>query len=178
MEVDRDEAPDEAPDGAPSGVDAFIEAVSLQAGLVPDNAQGKVRFVLRIGEDYAFIRMRDVWRPRRFLGQMAGVPPIQFGTRGFDSAIVDDSNPARHYTAFVFVGFWLPGLLAILFLWAWEGLGFVRYRGLWSRQDIACGYVGIRHGRLVRRYGPHILPGLIAGDVAAPPSDETGLGDG
>ena len=148
------------------GVDAFIADVSRHVAAAKPGRRGCERLVNAIARDYAYIQLRDVDRPLRFLRQMAGAPPIQFGTDGFASALVDDLHPARHYTAFVFIGYWLPRLPAILFLWAWEIVGFIRYRGHWSQNDINSGYVGIRHGRLVRRYGPSVLPGLIAADVA------------
>ena len=101
----------------------------------------------------------------RFLRQMAGAPPLQFGVEGFRRDLVDDLNPARHYTAFVFTGYWLPRWAALLVLWLWEVAGFVRYRGEWSWPDVSSGQVGIRHGRLVARYGPTVLPGLMAADL-------------
>lgn len=155
---------------APSGVDAFIADVSHLACQFPDNRIQKVRFILHMGEVYAFIRLQDVWQPVRFLRQMAGAPPRSFGAAGFAPWLVDDANPARHYTAFVFTGFWLPHALALAVLYAWEIAGFVRYRGYWSPADVLSGKVGIRHGRLVRRFGPAILPALIAHDLADRPS--------
>ena len=80
--------------------------------------------------------------------------------------VVDDYNPARHYMAFVFVGYWLSTLPAEIVLWCWEIAGFIRYRGQWSPKDIVSGKIGIRHGRLVRRYGAPILPGLVAAELA------------
>lgn len=124
------------------------------------------RFVLEISDVYAFIRLRDLRRPLQFFKQLSGEPPLKFGTQGFKMSLVDDKHPARHYTAFVFVGYWLPAALALLTLWAWEILGFVRYGGHWSQPDLRCGIVGIRHGRRVRRYGPGVLPGLIKRDLA------------
>ena len=121
--------------------------------------------MLRISEDYAHIRLQDLWHPLRFFKQMAGKPPVQFGTEGFRKELVDDYAPARHYTAFVFTGFWLSYPLAVAALWGWELLGFVRYGGKWSKNDMRMGYVGIRHGRQVRRYGPAILPQLIRRDL-------------
>ena len=150
-----------------NGVDGLISDVRRRAaGLSRDRHQTN-QFVLHIAEDYAFIRLQDVTRLRKFLGQMAGAPPIRFGTQGFRPAIVDDSNPARHYTAFVFVGYWLPALPAILTLWIWEIAGYFRYHFRWSANDIRCGLIGIRHGRLVRRHGPGILAQLIARDLKA-----------
>jgi hypothetical protein len=121
-------------------------------------------------EDYAFIRLQDIRHPLRFLKQMAGAPPWQFGPEGFRAQVVDDSNPARHYMAFVFLGFWFPHWLAILGLWMWEVAGFFRY-GYWASKDMLMGYIGIRHGRHVRDDGPVVLPGLIAAELADPPSD-------
>ena len=111
--------------------------------------------------------MRDITRPVRFLRQMEGAPPLTLGTAGFRPDLVDDANPARHYTAFVFVGFWLPYLPAIVVLWFWEVLGFIRYKGQWSPADIRMGYVGIRHGTLLRRSVPAVLPRLIERDLAS-----------
>ncbi|NJN84327.1 MAG: hypothetical protein HC802_19980, partial [Caldilineaceae bacterium] len=133
------------------GVDAFIVHMSatiqrlMQAGASSDRA------LLVLGEYYANICLRDATRPAQFLKQMAGAPPVGFGIEGFRTDLVDDQNPARHYIAFVFVGYWLPALFAVAVLWMWEMAGFVRYRGHWSQNDIRSGYVGIRHGRLLRK---------------------------
>jgi hypothetical protein len=143
----------------------LVQIIADYASQVPPNWRGSARFVLRIGEEFAFIRMADLWRPLRFLRQMAGAPPVQFGVQGFDPALVDDHNPVRHYIAFVVVGFWLPAALAWLTLIGWEGLGFLRYGGKWSQSDMLLGQIGLRHGRNVRRQGARILPGLIEKDL-------------
>ncbi len=130
--------------------------------------------VWRLGEDFAYICRQDVKHPLRFLRQMSGNPPIRLGNRGFRKDLVDDANPARHYIAFVVVGFWLPRPLADGVLWLWEIAGFVRYSGKWSRADIASGFLGIRHGRQVRREGVAVLPGLVARDLAEPSPDGSG----
>jgi hypothetical protein len=153
-----------------TGVDGLIAGVSLYVAEALRHGYGSGWFVRQISEQYAYIRLQDIGRPLRFLRQMEGDPPTVFGTRGFRRSLVDDRNPARHYMAFVFLGFWLPRLLAVLSLWMWEIAGFVRYRGLWSQRDMRSGYVGLRHGRMVRRYGPAILPGLIAAELAEPPT--------
>lgn len=150
---------------SPSGIDAFIRDISRRAADCSGRGQ-TARFILDIGEAYAHIRLQDVWHPVRFLSQMAHAPPVQFGTHGFDPSLVDDQAPARHYTAFVVVGYWLPSVVAVAILWGWELLGFIRYRGAWSAPDIRMGNVGLRHGRLVRRYGATILPSLVARDLA------------
>lgn len=146
------------------GLSGFVASVSRLAGGYPVSGAGSRRFMLAFGDHYAYIRLADLRSPVRFLRQLSGAPPHQFGVDGFRAALVDDSNPARHYAAFVYVGFWLPGWLALLVLWAWEVAGFVRY-GEWSQPDIRSGYVGLYHGRLVRRHGHTILPSLIARDL-------------
>ena len=149
-----------------SGIAAFITDVKTRTAKCIRDGQSTTQFILDISDAYAFIRLTD-WRdPLRFLKQMAGAPPMQFGTTGFNPRFVDDENPARHYIAFVFVGYWLPIPLAFMVLWAWEILGFMRYRGKWSQPDIRCGRLGIRHGRLVRHQGPTILAELIEGELA------------
>lgn len=151
-----------------SGIAAFIADVKARTVMSRKTGQSTTQFILEIGDAYAFIQLQDWRTPLRFLKQMAGAPPIQFGTCGFKRSIVDDKNPARHYTAFVFVGYWLPTPLAFIVLWAWEMLGFVRYQGNWSQPDMRCGYLGIRHGRLVRQQGPGVLAGLIERDLTEP----------
>jgi len=148
------------------GVDGFIAAVSRMAAQAPPGSPGQRGFILEASDAFAFIRLRDMGHPLRFLKQMAGKPPQQFGPDGFRADVVDDQNPARHYMAFVFLGFWLPKWLAVAGLWLWEVAGSVRY-GYWATKDMQMGYIGIRHGRAVRRAGPTVLPGLIAGELAA-----------
>ncbi len=148
------------------GMAAFLADVEQCVAAAPPGWAGSKKFIRTISDRYAFIRLEDLKHPLRFLKQAEGNPPFQFGTRGFKSTIVDDKNPARHYTAFVFIGFWLPTLLATLVLWIWEILGFIRYGGQWSPNDMRCGQVGIRHGRFVRCDGPTVLPDLIRRDLA------------
>lgn len=155
------------------GIDGFIADVELHVQACPDDRAGKLRFIRGISHNYAYVRLSDLKNPIRFLTQAAGKPPKRFGRRGFKPTLVDDDDPARHYTAFVFVGFWLPTGLAVLTLWVWEILGFFRYRGLWSHGDVLLGYVGIRHGRQVRRFGPSVLPGLIDQDLRDPTESGT-----
>jgi hypothetical protein len=151
---------------AMSGLDAFLAYLSTQAQAAPPGFAGTAWFVLRIGEDCAYIRMEDMWQPLRFLRQMAGDPPLRFAIQGFSPDLVDDKNPARHYIAFVFVGFWLPRLLALPVLYAWEIAGFLRYGFKWSPRDVRSGLLGLRHGTLVRQYGPPVLPGIAAGELS------------
>ena len=110
------------------GFDAFLTAIRRQVATAQPNKEGTQRFVLAISDQYAAVRPQDIFtHPLRFLKQAAGEPPIQFGNHGFKKALVDDDNPARHYTAFIFIGFWLPNPLGVLVLWTWEILGFLRY---------------------------------------------------
>jgi len=154
------------PEPTTAGLPGFITATSSLAARFPLTSNGTRRFVLAFGEEMAYIRVQDAWNPWRFLRQMEGNPPTRWGTDGFKRGLVDDRNPARHYTAFVFVGFWLPLWMALLVLWLWEVAGFVRYGFRWSQADMRSGYAGLWHGRLVRRYGHTILPSLIARDLA------------
>ena len=156
-----------------TGLDGFLDYLQAMAAQAPDGWAGAVWFILRIGEECAGIFSQDVTSPLRFLRQMAGAPPRQFGARGFAPELVDDDNPARHYIAFVFVGFWLPTPLAWVVLYAWEVAGFVRYRGYWSPNDVASGRVGIAHGCWLRRTGPTVLAGLAAAALAEKPLPTT-----
>jgi hypothetical protein len=151
-----------------SGLDDFLNTLHLFASETPPGKDATARFVARLGEECAYIRLSDIRHPLRFLRQMAGAPPRRFGVSGFNPALVDDANPVRHYVAFVVVGFWLPWLLGMATLYAWEIAGFVRYRGVWSPRDVASGKVGLRHGRRVRRDGHLALPELVRRDLAAP----------
>lgn len=147
------------------GVDGFIKAVEHYAAECEQNNQGVRQFVLRISDDFAFIRLQDVKHPLKFFHQISGKPPVRFGKRGFHPNLVDDEDPARHYTAFVFVGYWLPLPLAWLVLIAWEMLGFVRYGFHWSAKDVRNGQFGLWHGRAVRRNGASVLARLIKRDL-------------
>ena len=110
------------------GFEAFLADVCQRVATTPPGWDGTKHFITAISDRYAFVRPQDILtHPLRFLKQAAGEPPVQFGAQGFKRSLVDDENPARHYTAFVFIGFWLPTPFAILVLWAWEILGFARY---------------------------------------------------
>ncbi len=150
------------------GVEEFIATIEAMAARAAPGRAGTRAFIRELGAACAYIRMEDIRHPLRFLRQMAGQPPLRFGTRGFNPAMVDDQNPARHYSAFVVVGYWLPGLLAWLVLYGWEIAGFVRYGGMWSANDVRAGKAGLRHGRAVQRQGPHVLPQLVQRDLALP----------
>jgi hypothetical protein len=151
----------------PQGVHELIAQTSEIAAQHPLSSWGTLRFLLVFAERFAFIRLQDLWHPVRFLSQMEGAPPIKLGMDGFKHSLLDDTNPARHYAAFVFVGYWLPNFLGLLVLWLWELAGAVRY-GYWSQPDVRSGYTGFYHGRLIRRYGHTILPSLMARDLTEP----------
>lgn len=131
------------------------------------------RVVRRLAEDFAYIHLHDIWNPYRFLRQMEGQPPIQLGTKGFRRDMVDDYNPARHYIAFVAMGYWLPYPLALAVLYLWEVAGYIRYGFKWSEADMLSGLIGVRHGNTVRRKGVEVLPELMAAELAErPEADE------
>ena len=125
-----------------AGVTGFTHTTSALVAQHPLTRNGTRRFVLAFGEQMAYIRVQDAWNPWHFLRQMEGNPPTAWGTSGFKAGLMDDRNPARHYAAFVFVGFWLPGWIAALLLWLWELAGYLRYGLRWSQTDTRSGYVG------------------------------------
>jgi hypothetical protein len=94
---------------------------------------------------------------------------MKLGTEGFRRELVDDHNPARHYMAFVAMGYWLPYFLALAVLYLWEIAGYLRYGFTWSPADMKNGLVGVRHGNAVRRNGIGVLPELMVADLAASP---------
>lgn len=147
-----------------SGLKGLID--SAQRLIAEENGDsGKV--VRRLGEDFAYIRLQDLRNPYRFLRQMEGNPPIRLGTQGFRHELVDDHNPARHYMAFVAMGYWLPYVLAMVVLYLWEFAGYLRYGFKWSEADMLSGLTGVRHGTAVRHEGIAVLPGLMEKDLAA-----------
>ncbi len=148
-----------------AGIDGFIAATSRLAAGFPQTPSGSRAFVLAFCERMAYIRLADIRAPWRFLKQMEGAPPLAWGTDGFRQSLLDDSNPARHYAAFLFVGYWLPWLPGALALWLWELAGFLRYGFCWSAPDVRSGFIGLWHGQLVRRYGHTILPSLLSRDL-------------
>lgn len=165
---------------------SYYSRTSHQSGLYMSGLQGLItatrryiqeedgqtrQVVRRLGEDFAYIHLHDIWNPYKFLRQMEGNPPIRLGTKGFRPDLVDDLNPARHYIAFVVMGYWLPYWLAMVVLYLWEFAGYVRYGFQWSEADMLSGLVGVRHGNVVRRAGIEVLPELMAADLAADPSD-------
>ncbi len=130
------------------------------------------KVIQRLGEDCAFIRWQDMRSPIKFLRQMEGHPPLRLGVEGFRPELVDDKNPARHYMAFVVMGYHLPYPLALVVLYLWEIAGFVRYGFKWSKADMRNGLCGVRHGQAVRRYGIEVLPELMAAELGVKASIE------
>ena len=154
-------------DTSTQGAHAFVADMQRYVAQASPGPSGTKQFIWDISERYAHLCKKDLRSPKRFLKQAAGAPPVQFGTVGFNPDLVDDENPTRHYTAFVFLGYFFPYPLAVIGLWLWEVAGFIRYKGHWSQRDIDCGYVGIRHGQQVREHGPTVLPNLVANDLVA-----------
>ena len=153
--------------GNKGGLRAFVATIEEKAQSCNDDRSGRRQFVSELGSLCAGIHSDNMWRhPIRFLREMQGNPPRQFGTAGFHPEVVDDANPARHYMAFVVVGFWLPKILAIPVLYLWEIASFFRYKGHWSQKDIHSGMIGIRHGRAVASEGVQVLAPLARRDLA------------
>ncbi len=155
------------------GFDAFADHIAARAAQAPPGWSGAAWFILAVSEECANLRLQDLWQPWRLLAQAAAAPPLCFGPHGFSPRLVDDLLPARHYVAFLFVGFWLPRPLAWASLYAWEIAGFLRYGLRWSAPDLHLGLIGLRHGALVAAYGPTILPALLAADLAARESGDS-----
>ena len=155
------------PTQAIGGLPAYVAALEQKLQQFGADPQATTAFIICLGEEYAAIRLGDLRSPWRFLKQVAGEPPVVFNASGFRADLAENANDnvARHYTAFLFVGYWLPVGLAVPLLWAWEVLGFLRYRLHWSQQDMRSGRLGIQHGRAVRKTGASILPGLIIRDL-------------
>ncbi len=140
---------------------------------IAEEAGNSKAVVSRLAEDFAYIHLQDVWNPYKFLRQMEGHPPVRLGTEGFRADIVDDTNPARHYIAFVALGFWMPKVVALVMLVGWELAGFVRYGFKWSKEDMASGLLGVRHGNAVRTRGIAVLPDLMEKELSPPTGDDT-----
>lgn len=147
------------------GLSGFVTYLMACANGCVDDKTGRRAFIARIGSDCAGIHLENVKQPVRFLREMQGNPPLRFGTSGFAPSLVDDLNPARHYVAFVVVGYWLPLLLGLGVLYLWEIASFFRYRGSWSQKDVRSGIIGLRHGRAVAHSGVGVLAGLAARDL-------------
>lgn len=146
-----------------SGLPGLIAATEQY---IAEEEGDSARVVRRLAEDFAYIHFEDVRNPYKFLRQMEGQPPIRLGTKGFRRELVDDKNPARHYMAFVGMGYWLPYWMAICVLYLWEIAGYVRYGFQWSHEDMLSGLTGVRHGNAVRRESVALLPALMEADLS------------
>lgn len=86
-----------------------------------------------------------------------GVTP-QFGSSGFRSELVDDRNPARHYVAYLAVGFQKGGLPGAAIAVGRELPGVCG--GGCSVEDIRLGVIGASHGASLRPNGQAINYGV------------------
>lgn len=120
-----------------------------------------------LAERCANVDLRLLRRPLQFWRSLRRLPPVCFGRSGFRGELVDDYHPARHYCAFLAVGFFLPEWLAFPFATIWEGAEHLVF-GEHSPRDVALSRVAIRHGRLTRREGIDRLPGLIRSELGRP----------
>jgi hypothetical protein len=164
--------------GAPLAMSGLAGLIAATRRYIDEDHGESGKVVQRLAEDFSYIRLQDMVKPYQFLRQMEGNPPIQLGTKGFRRELVDDHNPARHYMAFVAMGYWLPYLLAIVVLYLWEIAGYVRYGFQWSPEDMRSGWTGVRHGNAVRHQGIEVLPGLMVADLAADSAADQNEGGG
>lgn len=106
-------------------------------------------FVKLLGAAVAGIQDGDIFAP-------IGDPPVRFGSSGFRDVWVDDSNPARHYSAYVVAGHQLGvmGGSAIAIGRELPGLCPVGCSG----KDVALGMIGADHGDRLRGVGGGIPP--------------------
>src|SRR4051812_30617889 len=88
-----------------SGLPGLITATRRYIGEENGNSAEVIR---RMSEDFAFVRGKDPGHPYNLPPEREENPPVQLGTNGFRPELVDDHNPARHYIAFVAMGYWLP----------------------------------------------------------------------
>ena len=117
-------------------------------------------FMLELARQCGNVDLSRLGHPIRFWRSLRELPPKRFGNIGFRAELVDDFHPARHYVAFLMIGFFLPYPLALAFGWLWERAeGIVL--GEFSPRDVALGRLAIAHGRTVRQAGPAALPALI-----------------
>jgi len=142
----------------------FAAYAASLADLAQREGRRPAWYLLALARQCANVDFRRMRRPLRFWRMLRQEPPVCFGPRGFRTSLVDDFHPARHYSAFLLVGFFLPGPAARAFGWLWEWAeGIVL--GQFSPRDVGLSRLAIRHGRAVRRRGPAVLPALIQADL-------------
>lgn len=142
----------------------FAAYAGALAGQTAAQKRGATWFVLELARQAANVDFGELRRPWRFWRRLRQEPPVCFGPRGFRPALTDDFHPARHYSAFLLVGFFLPNPLGAAFAWLWERAeGWLL--GSFSPRDVGLARLAVRHGRAVRHEGPAALPALIRRDV-------------
>jgi len=117
-------------DGSPTDCERFAQYVEGLAHSTSSDAE----FVAALMSALAGIS-GESWTPN-------GSPTVTFGNTGFRSELVDDRNPARHYTAYVGTAY-RAGFAA--------GAGAAIYREVncsvgCSIQDVRLGVIGAAHG--------------------------------
>jgi hypothetical protein len=82
----------------------------------------------------------------------------QFNASGFNPALVDDNNPARHYTAYLGTGFQKGPVVGagIAILREFPGI----CQGGCSLQDVRLGLIGSSHGSQLGVNGPQMNYGV------------------
>ncbi|MSP13068.1 MAG: hypothetical protein EXR62_08925 [Chloroflexi bacterium] len=151
--------------GEVKGATGFVARVQYYAGLSSQHTRSSHWFIDTLACQFAGLDLADWWRPWRWFRAMGSAkPPEDMGPAGFRVDLVDDNRPARHYVAFLMIGYYLTYPLGWLVMYGWEILGWVRY-GSFSRTDILLAKVGLQHGVMIRRDGPEILADLIVRDL-------------
>jgi hypothetical protein len=164
--------PDENPHARLRSCQRFIQYVEQLIGQAAREGRRPTWVMTTLARRCANIDLRRLRRPLHFWRSLRQLPPVRFGRSGFRAALVDDYHPARHYCAFLAVGFFLPTFLAIPFarLWEWaEGVVFGEY----SRRDVDLSVLAIRHARVIRRSGIEHLPALIRRDLCQSAGDDS-----
>ena len=160
--------PNETPRAARGrGCHGFIEYVENLIERAAEEQRRPAWIMGTLARECANVDLRRLRRPLRFWHSLRELPPVRFGRDGFRRALVDDYHPARHYCAFLALGFFLPAWLAVPFarLWEWaEGVVFGEY----SPRDVALSELAIRHASALRRAGIDELPALIRRDLCQP----------
>lgn len=147
------------------GAAGLIERVEVYARLSSQHSKSSDWFIDTLSRQFAGLDPADWWRPWRWLHAMGSArPPEDVGAAGFRPEFVDDDRPARHYIAFVMIGYYLPYFLGWIIMYGWEILGRIRY-GTFSNKDVLLAKVGLKHGDMVRRRGPEIVADLIEQDL-------------
>jgi len=151
----------------PDSCRRFVAYVAEQAERAAGERRGARWLALTLAHQCANVDFHLLRRPLHFWRALRQEPPVCFGPRGFRGSLADDFHPARHYSAFLMIGYFLPYALAAAFAWLWEAAEGI-FLGGYSRCDVALSRIAVRHGNILRRQGPAALAPLILRDLCEP----------